>query len=258
MKIIEPEVKFVSCKSPLEQVEFVGRVCTNSYDKMTVNSALPFCQMLYNRKHGTPFEHTRVKVPNSLYCECLYSKSSGDMPGDIYGFLYRARNFLENHIMTGRDFLAIGGTIEELAKLTESDDYATLQFTIDIGISRELCRHRQMSFMERSTRYVNLKDGIEFIRPMPFEWAKDETDLRFCSWKNSCLTAEIHYSIMSSNGCAAQESRSVLPLSTRTELFMTGTYKQWNEVFALRLDKAAHPSMRYIMEQARELIKENL
>lgn len=257
MKIIEPEVTLLAETSPLKKVEIVGRVCTNSYDKMTNNSALPFCQMLYDRKHGTPFEHIRVIVPDSLF-DHIYYERNGRGIECIYGYKNRTGREYGQHYMNGRDFLAIGGMIEELVGLPESDDYATLHFVIDIGISRELCRHRQMSFMERSTRYVNLKDGIEFIRPLPFEWAKDETDLRFCSWKNSCLTAEIHYSIMSSNGCAAQESRSVLPLSTRTDLFMTGTYKQWNDVFALRLDKAAHPSMRYIMEQAKNLINDKL
>lgn len=257
MKIIEPEVTLLAETSPLKKVEIVGRVCTDSYDKMTDDSALPFCQMLHKRNHGTPFEHIRVIVPDSLF-DNIYCGRNGHNTESIYGYNNRTIREYGLHCMNGRDFLAIGGTIEELAGLPENDDYATLHFVIDIGISRELCRHRQMSFMERSTRYVNLKDGIEFIRPLPFDWAKDETDLRFCSWKNSCLTAEIHYSIMSSNGCAAQESRSVLPLSTRTDLFVTGTYKQWNDVFALRLDKAAHPSMRYIMEQAKDLIKEKL
>lgn len=257
MKIIEPEVTLLAETSPLKKVEIVGRVCTDSYDKMTETSALPFCQMLHKRNHGTPFEHIRVVVPIGQYAEVV--KRTYTIPFyNTYGINNRVYTDRKHARINGRDFLAIGGTIEELAGLPESDDYATLHFVIDIGISRELCRHRQMSFMERSTRYVNLKDGIEFIRPLPFDWAKDETDLRFCSWKNSCLTAEIHYSIMSSNGCAAQESRSVLPLSTRTDLFMTGTYKQWNDVFALRLDKAAHPSMRYIMEQAKNLIKDKL
>ena len=257
MKIIEPEVKLVSGKSPLEKVEFVGRVCTNSYDKMTEKSALPFCQMLHKRNHGTPFEHTRVAIGHHEYIEIVNRLPVGDFI-DTYGLNNRIAMGGKNVHINGRDFLAIGGTLEELAALPECDDYATLQFTIDIGISRELCRHRQMSFMERSTRYVNLKDGIEFIRPLPFDWAQDESSVLFNIWQGACFSAEVNYKAMAKHNSSAQESRSVLPLSTRTELFMTGTYKQWNDVFALRLDKAAHPSMRYIMEQASELIKENL
>lgn len=41
---------------------------------------------------------------------------------------------------------------------------------------------------------------------------------------------------------------AVLPLSTKTELVMTGTFHQWDEMLKLRLDKAAHPQMRYLME----------
>lgn len=257
MKIINPEVTLLTETSPLKRVEIVGRVCTNSYDKMSENSALTFCKMLNERKHCTPFEHTRVAIGHREYVEIVNRLPGGDSI-DIYGLNNRIAMGGRNVHINGRDFLAIGGTLEELAKLPLADDYATLHFVIDIGISRELCRHRKMSFMERSTRYVNLKDGIEFIRPLPFEWAKDESGHKFYVWESSCRESKMAYRCMIVNGCSAQEARSVLPLSTRTDLFMTGTYKQWNDVFALRLDKAAHPSMRYIMEQARELIKENL
>jgi thymidylate synthase ThyX len=257
MKIINPEVTLLTETSPLKRVEIVGRVCTNSYDKMTDHSALPFCRMLHKRNHGTPFEHVRVVVPDSLF-DHIYYERNGRRIECIYGYKNRTGREYGEHYMNGRDFLAIGGMIEELVGLPESDDYATLHFVIDIGISRELCRHRQMSFMERSTRYVNLKDGIEFIRPLPFEWAKDESSVLFNIWQGACFSAEVNYKAMAKHNIYAQESRSVLPLSTRTDLFVTGTYKQWNDVFALRLDKSAHPSMRYIMEQAKDLIKDKM
>ena len=257
MKIINPEVTLLTEKSPLKRVEIVGRVCTDSYDKMTEDSALKFCQMLNKRKHGTPFEHVRVAIGHREYVEII-NRIHGEDLMNIYGLISRLDMNRKDIRINGRDFLAIGGTLEELAELPLSDDFATLHFVIDIGISRELCRHRQMSFMERSTRYVNLKDGIEFIRPLPFEWAKDDFSIQFLVWESSCREAETTYQTMIAHDCSAQEARSVLPLSTRTDLFVTGTYKQWNDVFSLRLDKAAHPSMRYIMEQAKELLKENL
>ena len=37
-------------------------------------------------------------------------------------------------------------------------------------------------------------------------------------------------------------------MSLKTELIMTGTYGQWHELLKLRLDKAAHPQMRYLMK----------
>lgn len=42
----------------------------------------------------------------------------------------------------------------------------------------------------------------------------------------------------------AQQARSVLPNSLKTELIMTGTIEQWKGFFELRCDKAAHPQAR--------------
>lgn len=45
----------------------------------------------------------------------------------------------------------------------------------------------------------------------------------------------------------------VLPLSTATVLYVTGMYKQWEDMLKLRLAPGAHPQMRYIMQKLVEL-----
>ena len=47
-------------------------------------------------------------------------------------------------------------------------------------------------------------------------------------------------------GASPQEARSVLPNSTKTEIVVTGNYREWRNFFKLRVDKAAHPQMRQI------------
>ena len=99
---------------------------------------------------------------------------------------------------------------------------------------------------------------------MPFEWAKTEKTsaelegvecgdfisygAKGDAWKGALLDAERHYRTMIDFGCTPQEARNVLPLSTKTELIMTGTHSQWTDMLKLRLDRAAHPQMRYLME----------
>lgn len=41
-------------------------------------------------------------------------------------------------------------------------------------------------------------------------------------------------------------ARSVLPNSTKTEIVVTGNYREWRNFFKLRVDKAAHPQMREV------------
>ena len=159
MKIVEPAVEAVQIADPLKKVEYVARVCTDSYRKMTAVSAQPFCEKLLQRKHFSPFEHFRGKIENYF---CV-------MHG-AYGVFDRIAKRGDHLYVNGRDFLACsdGRDLDSFAALEEADDYLTLKFTIDSGIARELIRHRQMSFMERSTRYCNMQGGIEFVRPRPF------------------------------------------------------------------------------------------
>lgn len=248
MNIIEPNVEVVKISDPLKKIEYVARVCTNSYDKITEGSAKPFCEKLLKMGHTSPFEHFRGIVPWEDYL---------NLKSDIfpYGFTERIMEDSPYYArMNGRDYLACGGDLEYLAELDEATNYITLKFTIDIGISRELIRHRQMSFMEMSTRYVNMKDGIEFIRPLPFDWSTKKLGMVLSGWITLCEQAELIYKHMIEEGCTPQEARTVLPLSTKTVLFVTGMFRQWDDVFALRLAKGAHPSMRYIMEKAKVLV----
>ena len=62
---------------------------------------------------------------------------------------------------------------------------------------------------------------------------------------------EKSYIAMIEAGCAPQEARNVLPLSTKTELMMTGTIEQWNVMLKLRRAPGAHPQMTYLMNKLR-------
>ena len=68
-----------------------------------------------------------------------------------------------------------------------------------------------------------------------------------------CVSAEAAYRLMISKGAHPQEARAVLPLSTATVLYVTGMYKQWEDMLKLRLAPGAHPQMRYIMQKLVEL-----
>jgi len=48
-------------------------------------------------------------------------------------------------------------------------------------------------------------------------------------------------------GATAQEARSVLPNSLKTEIVTTANVREWRHIFKLRCDKAAHPQMRQVM-----------
>lgn len=148
------------------------------------------------------------------------------MSGDTYGQSYRRIKerekvltqktgrevYREFTAVNGRDYLALGGKLEDLKELPEADDYMAVKFTVDVGVARELIRHRQMSFMERSTRYCNMAGGVEFIKPVPFAWAEfnPESDNagNYTNWLDVCFNAEKVYMRMIKRGARPQEART--------------------------------------------------
>ena len=242
MRIIEPSVEIYTEYDHYKKIETVARVCTGTQDK--VGSKPGFVENLWKNHHETPFEHVRLAVDWNV--RRFREKTYGFW--DRLGLSRMWKNCITINV---RDYFTQGGKLKDLKELQEADDYMTVKFTVDIGVSRELIRHRQMSFMERSTRYCNMSDCIDFIKPVPFAW--DEFGVLSDAWHMECVSAESAYRLMIRKGARPQEARTVLPLSTATVLYVTGMYKQWEDMLKLRLAPGAHPQMRYIMQKLVEL-----
>ncbi len=130
----------------------------------------------------------------------------------------------------------------------------TLRFICDRGVTHEIVRHRIASYSQESTRYVNYKDGIEFIRPCYWE----ETQEEYRIWKTAMEYAEMCYCNLIKFGATPQEARAVLPNSTKTELVVTMNLREWRHFLKLRCSQAAHPQMRQVAGYAKEILKEEL
>ena len=124
----------------------------------------------------------------------------------------------------------------------------TVRIVCDRGVTHELVRHRLCAFSQESTRYANYsqeKFGSEITVIRPFFWEDD--DLRYDVWKKAMQACEAAYLELVNLGSTAQEARSVLPNSLKTEIVTTANVREWRHIFKLRCDKAAHPQMRQVM-----------
>lgn len=124
----------------------------------------------------------------------------------------------------------------------------TVRIVCDRGVTHELVRHRLCSFSQESTRYANYaqdKFGREITVIRPFFWAED--DARYALWISAMQASEDAYLRLVDAGATAQEARSVLPNSLKTEIVTTANIREWRHIFKLRCDKAAHPQMRQVM-----------
>ena len=134
----------------------------------------------------------------------------------------------------------------------------TLKFTCDRGVSHEFVRHRPASFAQESTRYCNYnkdKFGSEItvIKPVFF----DEKSTNYQIWKEACESSEQAYMHLLHNGATAQEARSVLPNSLKTELIITANEREWKHILDLRLRGTTgkpHPQMTEVMNIAAPIL----
>jgi thymidylate synthase (FAD) len=265
------------------QAEKVGRYCWYSMDKMTPDSAKPFCERLLNSKHYSPLEAA------TLY---LYFKSDVKDGIDMGDPLDRKLNFTLNKFSTCKHNWDTHETfvttnlrvimemfpdeLEDLIRLHGSswdprfERRITVHFTTDRGVSAEANRHRAHSPMESSTRYCNFSKG-KFSNQITISTPEKITDeqLQSCDssvdmsgnvilprdtsnwcdidwwvWGNSC--SELSYMKLIECGWTAQEARRVLPLDLKTELIHTATVSQWKKFFDERVlgtTGAPHPDM---------------
>lgn len=144
------------------------------------------------------------------------------------------RGFIEKIIKSGHE------SVLEHEKLTA-------RFIIDRGVSHEVVRHRIAAYSQESTRYCNYagdKFGGEITVIRPFFFKNKPIAMDF--WETACKMAEECYFALLNAGCLAQEARSVLPNSLKTEIVVTYNLREWRHFFRLRAAKAAHPQMQQV------------
>jgi thymidylate synthase (FAD) len=146
----------------------------------------------------------------------------------------------------------------------------TVRFVTNRGVTHELVRHRLFSFAQESTRYVNYKGGMEFIRPVWITQSYAYTaflpeDLWRCDGKNpehvfvsACIKAEMTYDLLLSQGWRPEQAREVLPNSLKTEIVVKGNIREWRHCFQLRTSKKAHPQIRALMLSLLKELKERV
>ena len=124
----------------------------------------------------------------------------------------------------------------------------SVKMVCDRGVTHEIVRHRDASFAQESTRYCNYSkekygSEIQFINPCFYPENSTMRQL----WEESCANSENSYIEMTQNHCEpAQQARTVLTNSTKSELFMTARIGEWQHFLKMRATKDAHPQMREV------------
>ena len=139
----------------------------------------------------------------------------------------------------------------------------TIRMRCDIGVYKDLTRHRIASFSIESTRYCNygkdkFDNELKFIEPVFYidTWkdrnyersAMSKEELKSFFWYK--IMSDIESAYMNMNSlceCTPDEMRMILPHSTAAEVTMTANIREWRHILELRCSKAAHPAIRQLL-----------
>lgn len=227
-----------------KDIERAARVSYKSEDKITEDSAEEMVKRLINMKHYSPLEFGTVylKFPNTSFDEVDVEKyetnhfSAVTITKDSTRYVTtNYRVIVENHWE------------DDLKYMCEPTEHhqrrITVNFITNRAVSHELVRHRSMSFMQESQRYVaydkdKFGNEITFIRPVLMY-----TDEQYIQIRQALSYAETAYMNLRKSGLKPQQARCVLPNATKTELYMCGFEDDWDRFFDLRDKSTVDPQM---------------
>ena len=243
MKQIEHSAIEVEFNSLSESVEKTAKVCTDA----VVKGDPAFAKKLWRLKHKTPFEHnTYVCIDNEVNDQVrkviILAKEAGihqpafriTQTGMVIGS-FRAWSELKYYKEVNFKDLE-----SSLVEYRGPDARRTFFVTTNIGVAREILRHRDFSFTERSTRYVKEHEFNPTVH-------SDAMEMSF----NSDLSLLKH---LKEDSVKRDVYRELLPLCTKTNFYMTGFQDMFPHFIGLRLGAGAHPSAKAVAQSIESLI----
>ena len=308
MKLIKPSYEIIPQEAGLEgiykAIELAGRTCYKSEDKITPTSAEEFVNRMIKSGHHAMLEFGTVYLiaKTKEYVEYVDSRGNviyenplaeyKDNPYSKVGIDNR-----ENYcVSTNYRVLVENGWLDDLRYLCEPTEYhekrVCVRFTTDVGVSRELNKHRVDSIAEQSTRYCNFskdKFGNELSIIVPPEFTEDEIkssylyshnlaedkasffagenyqviyeqdmydwkQLEWWIWANRCC--ELAYMNLIRLGWKPEQARRILPLDLHTELNHCAFVSDWKHFFELRDNSHAHPDMQALVKPLHQEFKD--
>lgn len=263
MKFIESNVKILEQEPGIEGIykmaELAGRTAYKSEDRITEGSAKRFVDGMMKSNHGAVLEHGTVYMTFKWWQIGKKLKYLFNPYSKIRKFKYVTTNL---RVLFEHDWM---NDLNYFCEPTEFHERrVTAKFICSRGVSHEAVRHRVMSMLQESQRYVAYnkeKFGGEITIIIP-EWVKSKIndiasynnndDLAQLSyveafndnrvledpvigtWKTGQGISEMYYLQLTELGCKAEEARGVLTNDCKTELIMTGFVSDWEHFFNLR------------------------
>ena len=194
--------------------------------------------------------------------------ANGESPQEVISYVARVSNPHNQE-----NFHTAGGLLRYCIKHEHWSIFETASMTLEIntnrGIAAQVLRHRSFTYQEFSQRYADTK-LLEATIPIPELRKQDEKNRQ-----NSTLdlppgvirdyTAKIEkhfedsmflYNNLLDSGVAKECARFVLPLSTPTRIYMTGSCRSWLHYISLRSSNGTQREHMELALECKEIFKE--
>ena len=285
MRLIKPSYEIIEQGPGLQgiydMIEKCGKISYKSEAKGG-ETAKRFVDARAKEGHGAVLEFGTVYLDfpinlDTWDCRKFYEKNHHSK---IY--LFDDWRTVHCYVTTNYRVLVENDRLDDLKYLCEPTEYHekryAVKFITDIGLGRDFLRHRTMSMVQESTRYVNYSkekfgSKLTFVIPpwidLPEcesitywdgDWVDTNTSKILCHGEKSRVSewlfaldwAEARYHALTNdwshisgvdeeekNPWRAEMAREVLPLATKTEFVLSGFKDSWIHFFCLRSDIAA-------------------
>ena len=307
MKIVEPSIEYWPQGAGMEgvwnQIARATRVCYQSkpregesgedfVKRIILKPALiegnlndlEHCKFDFDKMHGAMLEHGTVYITVTPYT--ADDKISAKAFTILITNKYSKVNIINNwdYITTNLRVLFEENILDCLKYITEPTEHhikrTTFSVITDIGITRELNRHRVNSIAEQSTRYCTYSadkfgSEITYTSDSPFlECVSDDKsyfrklygDIADNSYKYKwdakhyyafgLLAAEFAYLGLKKNKVPNDIARQVLNLNTRSQAVYTAFDDDWEHFIKLRADNVsgkAHPNIQLVAKKIKDI-----
>ena len=219
----------------LKHMEYCGRVCYNSYDKRTEASAEKFLDNCIQRGHFTVLEHAAVNIDDPSF-KPNFDLIKDDQPE--FGLLMARANLGSIRYADLIKFDSRYTTAASLKNLPRAIDVLTFIIDASRSCTHQFVRHRNMSYCERSFRFVEPQKLEVVLDQEPTTVQQELLAKAFEVYKESIKA-----------GMSKDEARAYLPMCTATKLIATAQVSWWLEFLKLRLHPAASKEIIQIAEQ---------
>lgn len=310
MKIVEPQVELWKQEPTLDgawhQIARATRVCYQSKhregesDKAFVDRVIlkparkEDGSIDFNKCHGAMLEHGTIylTIPKTSFVARTIHYIQNKYSRVIFGALFHDDN--NDYVTTNMRVIIEHSWQDDLKFISAPTHHVkrtTFSVITDIGVTRELNRHRANSIAEQSTRYCTYSadkfgneitytandfpinamtyldyDGFELGFDYFHKLCKDIADNNESSitdkwtaddyYMFGLVAAEFAYLGLKKNKVPNDIARQVLNLNTKSQAIYTAFDDDWKHFIKLRADNVSgkvHPNMKIIADKIKEL-----